>query len=523
MSASSKKKLRKEQESAVLTEKQIAAQKEAKKLKLLTIAFTVIMAVILVVAITVGVKQTLTAHGTMEKNTTALTVGDHEINSVTMNYFFVDAVETFYNNYGSYAALFGLDMTKPLNEQFVDEEAGLTWADDFMNSAKSTAQTVYALADAAKAAGFSLSEEEMTVVEANVNNLDTYAVLYGYGSADDFLKVRYGNGASKESYLEFSKLSALAQAYYAHYAESLTYEESELRAVDAENYNNYSSYAFNSYYMATSKFESPEEAAEAAKTLVGSGNTTVEALDAAIAGLSINEGTSAFSTNNKGTLYTSLNSLYAEWLTDSARKAGDIASFASTSTDADGNTTVSGYYVILFNGVNDNTMPLVNVRHILVNYEGGTTDETTGITTYSDEEKAAAKAAAEDLLKQWESGEKTEESFAALAADNTDDSGSVANGGLYEDVFPGQMVVNFNDWCFDTSRAVGDTGIVESDYGYHVMYFAGNSDLTYRDYMIQTELRNADVSEWMQALTETMTLTEGNTKYVPMDMVLNVG
>ena len=36
------------------------------------------------------------------------------------------------------------------------------------------------------------------------------------------------------------------------------------------------------------------------------------------------------------------------------------------------------------------------------------------------------------------------------------------------------MVPTFNDWCFDESRQEGDTGIVKTDYGYHVMYFVGS-------------------------------------------------
>ena len=90
MSASSKKKLRKEQEAAKLTEKQLTAQKEAKKNSLYTTIFVVVMAAILVIALVVGVKQTLTNSGIREKNTVALTVGEHELNSVEMNYFFVD-------------------------------------------------------------------------------------------------------------------------------------------------------------------------------------------------------------------------------------------------------------------------------------------------------------------------------------------------------------------------------------------------------------------------------------------------
>ena len=107
MSASSKKKLRREQEAAKLTEKQLTAQREAKKTRLYTVAFVAVMAVLLVVAIVVGVNQTITANGIREKKTVALTVGDHQINNVEMNYFYMDAVNNFYSQYGSYASLFG--------------------------------------------------------------------------------------------------------------------------------------------------------------------------------------------------------------------------------------------------------------------------------------------------------------------------------------------------------------------------------------------------------------------------------
>ena len=133
---------------------------------------------------------------------------------------------------------------------------------------------------------------------------------------------------------------------------------------------------------------------------------------------------------------------------------------------------------------------------------------------------AAAKAAAEEILASWKSGEATEESFAALANEKSAD-GDGTTGGLYENVYPGQMVVNFNDWCFDSARKPGDTGIVETEYGCHVMYFVGDSDMTYRDYQIENQLRNADVNSWYTETVAAMTQTEGDTKYIRKDVVLN--
>ena len=66
-----------------------------------------------------------------------------------------------------------------------------------------------------------------------------------------------------------------------------------------------------------------------------------------------------------------------------------------------------------------------------------------------------------------------------MAEAYTDDPGSASNGGLYEDVYVGQMVPEFENWCFDASRQTGDYGIVKTTYGYHIMYFVGSDYVWY--------------------------------------------
>ena len=112
----------------------------------------------------------------------------------------------------------------------------------------------------------------------------------------------------------------------------------------------------------------------------------------------------------------------------------------------------------------------IDVRHILVMPKGGETGED-GKTTYSEEEWETARISAQALLDEWLAGDATEESFGELAMLNTDDPGSEENGGLYTYVTEGEMVPEFNDWCFDADRKTGDYGLVKTDYGYHVMYF----------------------------------------------------
>ena len=131
---------------------------------------------------------------------------------------------------------------------------------------------------------------------------------------------------------------------------------------------------------------------------------------------------------------------------------------------------------------------LVNVRHILVYPEGA---DGTNLATqeFSDEAWAASEKKAQEILDQFLAGDKTEDSFAALANEYSEDPGSNTNGGLYEDVSEGEMVQAFNDWCFDAERKVGDTGIVKTNYGYHVMYFSGSrstwQQYARNDYMVE--------------------------------------
>lgn len=533
MSASSKKKLRNEQQTAKMTEKQVAEQKEAKKLTLYTTIFVVVLAVMVVFAIAIGVTRSISNSGVRERNTVALTVGDHEISNAELSYFYMSAINNFNSNYGNYAAMMGLDTSKPLDEQVINNDTGLTWADDFLNTAKDNARSVYAMADAAEAAGFTLSEDELAEIDTSISNMKMYATLYGYSSTKDFLKAQYGSGATEESYKQYVTVNTLANAYYNSYSSSLTYTDADLRAAESENYDKYSSFTYNTYYLAASKFQAEDEddsdkavkaAEEAANSLIGEDVATVADFDAAIAALDINKDTEASSTAYTDQQYASVSTTVRDWITDSARKEGDktVIANTTTSTDDDGNETKTtlGYYAVFFTGSNDNTFPLVNVRHILVKFEGGTTDSATGTTTYSDEEKNAAKEKAEEILDEWMSGDATEDSFAALANEKSDD-GDGTTGGLYENVYPGQMVSSFNDWCFDASRQSGNTGIIESEYGYHVMYFVGKSSTTYRDYQIESELRSTDTQEWYDATVEAVPMTDGNTKYIRKNLIIS--
>lgn len=455
--------------------------------------------------------------------TTAVIVGDHKVTAVELNYFYIEDLKVFYNTYGPYASLFGLDVTKPLDEQTYDS-TGITWADYFLDNAMEKIKAVYAICDEAKANGFALSENDKTHIDSQMEYLSLYATYYGYSDLDDYLVATYGPDASKKTIRAYYELVYLAEAYQKHFQNSLTYTDTEIAAWDMENPAEYSSYSYHSYYISTSRYLPSDDAVrlaeEDAKSLTAGDITSVEDLDAAIAALDINAGDdSAVSSPYMDCRYTVIDSSIRGWICDESRQPGDMDCIANVTIDEEGNETVNGYHVLYFVGKNTNEFPLANVRHILAMFEGGSTNEF-GYTVYSDDEKAAAKAAADDLLAQWKAGEATEDSFAAMANEHSDD-GDGTTGGLYTDIYPGQMVTAFENWCFADGRQAGDTGVIETEYGYHVMYYVGNSESSYREYLITQDLISRDINDWYTDLVNSISLTVKETKYVPTDMPIS--
>lgn len=546
MSASDKKRLRKEQAAAQLTERQLREQAEAKKMKRLSIAFVAIMLAIALTAAGVLGVRAVNNSGIIDRNTIAATIGEHQLNSVQMNYYLNDYIRQWASTYGeslaTYAAMMGLDINKPISQQVTYTDSDETWADRFLNDALERAKSDYALYDKAMADGFKLSEEDESALKLNIEQLKLYAMYSGYKNADKYLTALYGYGSDEESYSEYARISYIASAYYNKTKDALTYDDAAIRAEDDKDANKYSSFSYASYYLASSSFltggttdekgnktftqeekdAAVKKAEEVANGLLGAKDATE--LDKLIAALEINKDKKdAASSKNDLIMYSSIPASLQSWLADKERKAGDITVIASetTSKDADGKETktINGYYVVLFENRDDNLRPLANVRHLLVKFEGGTTD-TSGNKTYSDAEKAKAKEEAEKFLQEWKDGAATEDSFIELVKKHSDD-GSKEEGGLFEDIHRQSAYVDsFRNWSIDPERKAGDTGVIVSEYGYHVMFYVGDDDLTYRDYMISEDLRAADMEEWQEGITKNVTITTGNTKRLNLDAVL---
>jgi hypothetical protein len=111
-----------------------------------------------------------------------------------------------------------------------------------------------------------------------------------------------------------------------------------------------------------------------------------------------------------------------------------------------------------------------------------------------------------------------EEYFIELVKKYSDDTGTKNNGGLIENMKnDGQYVTAFEDWAFaegefsGQERKIGTTGIVESEYGYHIMLYLSENEnpLWYEE--ILAELVS---EEWEKINSENVDVDEFEKQYI---------
>lgn len=293
------------------------------------------------------------------------TVGDRDLTLGQLQVYYWMSVYGFLQQYGTYAPMFGLDISKSLAEQQCPE-TGESWQQYFLDMALDTWHSYQTLVLQGEAENSPMDPALQAELDALQTNLEKAAAEGSYANVDEMLQNDVGPGIVFEDYLAYLTVYSQGFSHYNYRCENIEVTDDMIEAYFTEN----------------------------EKALAEDGITK-----------------------------------------DSK---------------------------------------LVNIRHILVEIEGGTEGED-GTTTYTDEEWAACEKDAQAILDQWLAGDATEESFGALAGICTDDPGSKETGGLYEKVAPGDMVEEFDAWCFDESRKVGDYGMVKTTYGYHVMFYSGDT------------------------------------------------
>ncbi len=444
------------------TEEENGSEKKPKasKKKILTIAGVSAASVALVGCLTFA------GIGIFNKNVSknAVSSPNYTLDSKIAACYYHDVVQMFVDSYGEEMLLnyYGMDVSKSLKNQESPAGDGSSWFDLIMEQTQGTLEQQLIMYEAANSAGFEMPEAEKQLIAEALENADVAS---------------YGNGVTEEDIRKALEIQALSTSYYNHIMKTFEASDEEIETYFEANGKNFMTCGLAGFSVSydtgdgsttmtqekakelTDKLSAADDAKEfeeiVADILLTYEGYTQEELDANLPSI-----------YNDAYTYTANNEL-AEWAFGGA-KTGETYTLEGTGS----------YYVyILTREPERNETSTVNVRHILFM------------------ETEDNMAAAEDALAEWESGDATEESFAALAEQYSEDGGSNTNGGLYEGVYPGQMVQTFNDWCFDESRKPGDTGIVETEYGVHIMYFSSDSGPMWKA-QISSTLAQQAYNEW---------------------------
>ena len=486
------------------------SQKKSEKSKAAAKIVKMVVAIVLAVVVAGGIVwKVLDDTAAIKKNTTVFSLGDDiRVSEVEFTYYYSQYLNNIYSyaqQYARYGMNIGIDPTKSPDEQNYGTDADgkeMLLSDYLKNETISALQTYKILYAEAIKAGYKLTDDEQKSIDDQVEELRNTAAENKY-SLNAYLKASYGKGINEKFLRKQLEMQNIVSRYQSDTSKKLTdsYSAADIKAVYDKDHSAYNavdartlSFAIETLTAkdgetseqlaarqkaAAAKVKSEAEAALKACTSekafleqAKKKNSSTENYDA--------ESATALNEAAKSTITSYVSEDAAKWAFDSARKAGDVKLFE---VGSDGNVSS---YVILYINKGSYAPMASNVRHILISF----TDNASSSSEATDEQKKAAKASADKIYKEWQSGAKTEDSFAALAKEKSKDTGSAADGGLISGITSSaNYVESFRNWATDSSRKVGDTGIVESEYGYHIMYYSGS------DYAWKSAIRSAKASE----------------------------
>ena len=473
------------------TNKNSAAKRKSGDTAIIVALIAVLIVVIAVIAISAigeiraNTGSYLRGEIAASTNNTATDGSDDsiEIDGAMMNYFFNDYYNNFLSYYGSYISYLGLDTSMSLKYQYTSEDQTETWFDYIMSGAKQNVSNLLAINKAAIADGFALTDAEKAAVKVRADEIDTDL---------------YGKGVNKTDIYNAKCIEALAYKY--QIAKELELAPSE-ETINTYYENSANNYQFVDVLTFSLNYIDPENAEKSTATL------TKEEAKEYIDKLAAATDAESFKTLAKEAtlaaepeipeedLTNKIDALATEGKTysddDFSKWAyGEEAAVNATYTEDDETNSAFVVYMLTKTPYRSE-VDTVNVRHILLLASG-------------EKELEKAHKKAEEILADFKAGEATAEAFGLLALEYSEDTGSCYSGGLYNNVAPGEMVQAFDAWCFDENRVPGDTGIVETEYGVHIMYYVDDGLVDWQASVsvdILNEALTALSTEWNTAYT----------------------
>ena len=196
-----------------------------------------LIAVIAIVVLALGTSL-INNSGLLLHTFNPVTSENFTINGAMMNYFYKTTYYNFVSQMGDYLSYFGLDTSIPLkNQDYLDGTQ--TWHDYFLSSTTEQAKELLVLAEAAKAAGLELTEEDITAIDESIASLEETAVAYGYTTAASFISAQYGAGVKVKDIRSAMELSTLAGKYSTKISDEITITEDEINTYFEENRETY--------------------------------------------------------------------------------------------------------------------------------------------------------------------------------------------------------------------------------------------------------------------------------------------
>ena len=390
------------------------------------------------------------------------TMGEYELTNGQLQVFLWMQAYSFqseyYEMYGESAMYYlGLDLEKPLYEQTCAAKPGMTWEQYFIEDALYAWLRYQSAADEAKKAGYKLPAEYQQMLNNSRATLEESAKSNGYASVDAMLQGTIGKTVTFEDYYYYQVLYMTSELYTEAAVSRLVFTDKDLDEYFKKHAEEYAQYGVT---------QDSGKLVDYLNILI----KPVASKDSA--------GNTIYTDQAWYNSLTEAQNILVTWLNGN-RTAETFATLAKLKSD-DKNTASNGG---LNQYVQKNSLATVDVRHILIMPSG--TKNADGTVTYSEEDWEACRIAAQAVLNEYLAGVRTEAAFSALANKYSDDkNGNVTDGGIYSDVKIGQMVKPFEEWIFADGRQTGETGLVKTDYGYHVMYFVE---------------RNAPVDDWLFA------------------------
>ena len=506
------------------------AKKNAKNMEKKNAAKTAvskIISIILAAAIALGaIGIVVNYYGTFERMIKIGGVGEEQkVSAAEYEYYYMQTYSQFLSLISQYSSMgvdYGFDTSlRPSEQTTTTKDADgneISWVEYLRNMTIENIQVQKAYYNEAIKAGYGdLTDAEKDAIDAQLDQIREQAQATTTSSGESkpkyslnaYLRMNYGAFMNSAFLKKILKAETIVSNYYTDKIAELeaSYDQAEVDKkynADKSAYDvvDLRVYQFTSKTLTANTGESSDalkkrQAEADAKVKKDAQDFAAAAKDEAsflAKAKELNKDTKDYNADTatkmrsqlKADIKSNLSEDIAKWLFDSKTAVGSVKMFEST----DGKT----FNVVLLKTAahQENT---VSVRHILF---ANTDAEGKALTEAEIEQK---KKDAEAALKKWEEGDKTSESFGEIAAELTEDTGSQSTGGLYENVLPGQMVPEFDAWIFDSARAEGDTAIVETDYGYHVMYFVSQNG-KYYDATIRAELASVEFEDTATALLE---------------------